>query len=226
MFKSALIALTALAFVGTASAADNGIVLSKDRKTTIATHGSSQYNPASEPAHTPSNTFSNVGWKYPNGLYFCCYGNTISGSGSAVGQTFWLAASFSPAQDATAKEIDAGVGWVEGTNKVIITLYDDNGGVPGSVLASGAADSLGVFGDCCGLATLKLRGGVALTGGATYWVSVTTDGADSDTWAAWNLNSTDQVNPVTIAVSNGGDWTNLGGSIPAPSFAVLTKKHN
>jgi hypothetical protein len=220
MLKNACIALAALAFAASSATAAgvNGATLSKDKRFTSVAHPNGNYSPARMP---PMNNkiFSNVGWKYPNGLYFCCYGNTISGSASAVGQTFWLAASFTPAEDVKVKEIDAAVGWVTGTNKVIITLYDDDGGVPGSELASGAATGLGSFGSCCSLAILDDK--VRLSGGSTYWVAVTTDGADSTTWAAWNFNSTDQINPVTVAASNGGAWTNLGGSVPAPSFAVL-----
>lgn len=221
MIKRVLVALVATAFVGAAAQAAgvNGATVSKDKRITSVAHGSSVYTPARMPVGAGKLIWSNIGYKYPNGLYFCCYGNTISGSGSLVGQTFWLAASFTPAADATVKEIDAGVGWVSGTNNVIVTLYNDNGGVPGKVRATGAASGLTTFGGCCGLAILNDR--VAVKAGNTYWVSVTTDGADSDTWAAWNFNSTDQINGVSVATSNGGAWTNVGGEIPAPSFAVI-----
>jgi hypothetical protein len=221
MIKKVLVALAASAFLGvTAQAAGiNGATLSKDKRVTSVAHGSSVYTPARMPVGAHKLIWSNVGYKYPNGLYFCCYGNTISGSGSVVGATFWLAASFTPAADATVKEIDAGVGWVTGTNKVIVTLYDDNGGVPGKTLASGAATGLNTFGTCCGLAILDNH--VKVMGGSTYWVSVTTDGAGSDTWAAWNFNSTDQINPVSVATSDGTTWTNVGGEVPSPSFAII-----
>ncbi len=221
MIKKLLVAVAVVAFAGTAASAAgvNGATLSKDKRMTSVAHPTSGYTPAQRPFGAGKLIFSNIGYKYPNGLYFCCYGDTISGSTSAVGQTFWLAASFTPSADAVVKEIDAGVGWVSGTNKVIVTLYDDNGGIPGKVLATGSATGLTSFGSCCGLAILGDH--VRVTGGATYWVSVTTDGANSTTWAAWNLNSTDQINPVTIAASDGTTWTNLGGSIPAPGFAVI-----
>jgi hypothetical protein len=223
MIKRVLVALAATALVGAAAQAAgvNGATVSKDKRITSVPHGSTVYTPARMPVGTHKLIWSNVGFKYPNGLYFCCYGNTISGSGSVIGETFWLAASFTPAEDATVKEIDAGVGWVTGPNKVIVTLYDDNGGVPGNTLASGSATGLTTFGTCCGLAILDNH--VKVTGGNTYWVSVTTDGATSSTWAAWNFNSTDQINPVSVATSDGTSWTNVGGEIPAPSFAVIGK---
>ena len=166
--------------------------------------------------------FSNVGFKYPNGLYFCCYGNTISGSGSVIGATYWVAMGFTPAADADLKEIDVGVGYVTGTNKVIISLYDDNGGVPGNVIKKWSQTGLGNFGACCQIEVGKTRG-IHVTAGTPYWVAVTTDGADSDTWAAWPFNSTDQINPVPLAVSNGAGWSAAGGSVPAPNFAVIGK---
>jgi len=226
MISKALVVAAAFAIASTATMAAgvNGATASKDKRITSVPSGSSHYTPAQLPGKTPNVIFNNIGWKYPNGLYFCCYGDTISGSTSQIGQTFWLAASFSPSEDATVKEIDAGVGWVSGANKVEITLYDDNGGVPGNVIATGEASALGVFGDCCGLASMRIKGGAAVTGGSTYWVAVTTDGAASNTWAAWNFNSTDQINPVSVAASNGAGWTNLGGSVPAPSFAVIASK--
>lgn len=226
MIKTTILSFAVLALAGSTAlaAGDTSYTLSKDKKTTMAAPAAPHFTPALNPGKTPNNVFSNIGYKYPKGLYFCCYGDTISGSTSQIGQTFWLAAAFTPAADATVKKIEAGVGWVSGANKVEITLYDDAGG-PGTVLATGEATALGGFGDCCKVATLKIKDGVAVTGGATYWVSVTTDGATSSTWAAWNLNSTDQIDPVTIASSDGTGWTVLGGSIPGPAFSVITTTH-
>jgi hypothetical protein len=225
MIRKAIVVLAALSFATTAALAAgvNGAYTSKDKTKTYITHpGTGVYTPAAKPPKNDNVIFSNIGTKYPNGLYFCCYGDTISGPNSLIGETIGLAASFTPAADATVHRIDTGVGWVSGTNEVIISLYDDNGGVPGNLLMSGAASNLGTFGDCCTLASLH-TGGIAVQGGHTYWVTVTTDDTDADTWAAWPFNSTDQVNAVTIAGWDGSSWTNFGGSIPGPSLAVYGK---
>jgi hypothetical protein len=82
------------------------------------------------------------------------------------------------------------------------------------------ATGLGAFGACCQIEVNKAKD-VHVTAGTPYWVAVTTDGADSDTWAAWPFNSTDQINPVPIAVNQGSGWVNAGGEVPSPNFAVI-----
>ena len=193
---------------------------SKDGRITSVAHGSAHYT--APPSLVPGKNliFSNVGFKYPNGLYFCCYGNTISGSGRVIGSTNSVAMGFTPAADADLKEIDVSVGYVTGTNKVIIGLYDDNGGVPGNLIKKWSETGLGNFGSCCQIEVGKAKG-IHVTAGTAYWVAVTTDGAGSDTWAAWPFNSTDQINAVPLAVNQGSGWTNAGGEIPAPNFAVI-----
>jgi len=222
MIRSSLLAFALTAFTASTAMAVtvNGVSASKDGRITSVPYGSTHYTPPPTLVPGKNLVFSNVGYKYPNGLYFCCYGNTISGSGSVIGSVNWVAMGFTPAAGADLKEIDVGVGYVTGTNKVIISLYDDNGGVPGNLIKKWPATGLGAFGACCQIEVNRARG-IHVTAGTPYWVAVTTDGAGSDTWAAWPFNSTDQINPVPIAVNQGSGWTNAGGEIPAPNFAVI-----
>jgi len=219
MIKRVLVALAALAFAGSAASAAGvtGATLSKDKRTTSVTAGSGHYAP---PAVLPGKSaiFSNVGTKYPKGLYFCCYGNTISGPDSVVGAAYSVALQFTPASDMTAKEIDAGVGWAAGTNAVDLAIYDDAGGVPGKMLDGGQATGLGIFGDCCTMAVANVR--AKLKGGTPYWVVVSAEG---DTWDAWAFNSTDEIDQVTAAYNDGSGWQGPFGAVPAPSFQVLGK---
>jgi len=168
--------------------------------------------------------FSNIGYKYPDGLYFCCFGNTISGPNSQIGDTIWPAAEFTPASDATIKEIDVALGWVSGANRVVINIAEDDGGVPGNVLASFPVTGLGVFGDCCQLA--QATGKVKVTGGTPYWIFISTDASSMTTWAAWPFNSTDQVDTINTAGFDGSTWTAFGPSRPAISFALFGKNHD
>jgi hypothetical protein len=223
MIRKALVVIAALAIAGTAQAAGvNGASVSKDKRTTTAQHGSTTLAPAVVPGGGKMDViFSNLGFKYPKGYYFCCYGDTISGPNSQIGSTIWVATQFTPAADASVKEIDLGVGWVSGTNKVIINIAEDDGGVPGNVLGSWPATGLGTFGDCCQLATATGIKHVKLTAGTPYWIYVSTDDSDSDTWAAWPFNSTDETDPMPVAGYDGTSWTNFGSFPPAMSFAVL-----
>lgn len=217
MIKRVLVALAALAFAGSAASAAgvNGATLSKDKRTTSVAVGSGHFSPTALPHKETA--FSNVGTKYPKGLYFCCYGNTISGPDSIVGAAYSVALQFTPASDMTAKEIDAGVGWAAGTNAVNLAIYDDAGGLPGNMLDGGQATGLGIFGDCCTMAVANVR--AKLTGGTPYWVVVSADG---DTWDAWAFNSTDEIDIVTAAYNGGSGWQ-AGGAVPAPSFQVIGK---
>jgi hypothetical protein len=219
MIKRVLVALAASALVSTTAAAGGatGVSLSKDKRITSVSQGTMHYTPAQLPRK--SIIFSNIGTLYPKGLYFCCYGDTISGPSSVIGTPYSAALQFTPATDVSVTEVDAGVGWVEGTNAVQLAIYDDNGGVPGTSLASATVKGLGTFGDCCTLAVARIKK-LPLTAGTPYWVVVSASGT---TWAAWAFNSTDEIDPVTAAYNDGTGWGAGGGAIPAPSFAVIGK---
>ncbi len=143
MIKRTLIVFAALAFASTTAiaAAPNGATLSKDKRFTSVPQGSTHYSPLQP--KKGGVIFSNIGTAYPKGLYFCCYGDTISGPSSPVGGNYAVAIQFTPASDGKVKEIDAAVGWASGTNGATIALYDDNGGVPGTQLASDDVTGLG-----------------------------------------------------------------------------------
>jgi hypothetical protein len=221
MIRKAFVVLAALALAGSAQAyGANGASVSKDKRTTTVQHGSTTYAPIARPPHKLDTIFDNIGFDYPKGLYFCCYGDTVSGPNSQIGSTVWPATQFTPAANAKVKEIDVAVGYVSGVNKVIINLAEDNGGVPGNVLGSWPATGLGTFGDCCQLATVSVSH-VKLTAGTPYWIFLSTDDTNDTTWAAWPFNSTDQVDSMVVAGFDGTSWTNFGAGVPALSFAVL-----
>jgi len=220
MIKGTLLALavTSFAVTGALAAGIPGVTVSKDKSIVSVSRGSTHYTPP--PAHVPGKNviFSNVGTKYPKGLYFCCYGNTIAGSTSELGSQNWVAMGFTPAADTTTKEVDVGVGWFAGTNQVTVGLYEDNGsGAPGKKIKDKAVSGLQTGGGCCGLAVLKVA--ADLKAGQQYWVTVTTEGAN-DTFGFWNFNSTDQIDSVPIAVNTGSGWQAGGSEVPSPSFAV------
>jgi hypothetical protein len=220
MIKRVLVAFAALALAGSAASAAgvNGATLSKDKRTTSVPVGSGHFSPTALPKKTA--IFSNVGVAYPKGLYFCCYGSTISGPNAGVGGTYSVALQFTPASDVNAKEIDAGVGLVQGVNAVDLAIYDDAGGVPGNLIDSGKATGLGTFGDCCTMAVAKVK--ASLKGGTPYWMVVSADKDGANTWAAWAFNSTDEIDIVTAAYNGGSGWS-PSGAVPAPSFQVIGK---
>jgi hypothetical protein len=219
VFSTAL----AVAMSGAAMAATiGGVTVSHDGRTVVQTKPQPHYLPALQHKKGLKTIFSNIGTDYPKGLYFCCYGSTISGPNSELAATYWAAAAFTPTADATVTEIDAGVGYVAGTNSVTLSLYTDTGGVPGTLIKSFTSGALGDFGSCCTLAVASDKKGIAVTAGTQYWLTVTTSKAEDSTFAAWSFNSTDQTVPVNEAYNDGSGWTSYSGA-PAVSFGIYGK---
>jgi len=61
-----------------------------------------------------------------------------------------------------------------------------------------------------------------LTAGTPYWVVVTTDNAETTTFGAWNLTTTEQITAVPAASNTGSGWGSYMTTL-APAFAVYSK---
>ena len=84
-----------------------GIILTRNGEVTSVTRGSGLY--VAPPAHDAGATvvFSNVGTKYPLGLYFCCSGATALGPHQRSGiPVLWPAMQFTPSADISVTEFD------------------------------------------------------------------------------------------------------------------------
>jgi hypothetical protein len=224
MSKTLLAAVVAAAVcVPAVRAADtSNVSLSSDHRMTTAMHPVASGD-ASQSYAIPKGLkplFNNIGIDYPKGRYIASQGWTISGPASIIGQQFWIGAQFTPKASGMVNEVDVAVGYVTGTMGVTVSLYTDAGGVPGTLLGSFKAKHLPTFGSCCRVERAFSGVGTPVTGGDPYWVTVTTDDATADEWAAWNSNDVDQVDPITAAANDGAGWapTQL---LPAPSFAVI-----
>jgi hypothetical protein len=203
--------LAVLAFsLNALAAGKNGVVLSKDGRMATATKSSSKIVAQNINKDDTSLTkiFNNISI-YPFARYFCCYGWTIAGPSSSIGQV-WLAAPFTPAANVTATKVEVSAGWFGGTNKLVIAIYSDRGGVPGKSLVSRRVSNLFNFGTCCTLSTASFKAGVALRGGKQYWVVMSTDSSDADFEGAWAINTTDD-RSYTFAVNTGSGWSTTSG---------------
>jgi hypothetical protein len=221
-----LICLVALTLVGVAALAlgssHNGIVTTSDGKYVIATKGPSTFTLAEGDSDAALTTIAGNLSKYPFGVYFCCYGNTIAGPNAGFGHTYWAAMGFTPTANATVTKLKASVGFVVGVNQVVLGLYSDSNGVPGSPLLNKRTklNSLGNFGSCCLLGVVNDAAGIPVTAGTPYWVVVSTDAKSATTFAAWAFNSTDMRQTVNrVAGYVDGTW-NSGTGLQA-GFAVL-----
>jgi hypothetical protein len=234
MCKKTLLTLTvlALASVTAFAASKDGVVVSQDGRMTIATkpvHSAATRTPSDDAGLVK--IVDNLGAAYPKGEYWCCEGATIFGPTAASGAPeFWEAAAFTPTADHTVAKIEVAVGFVEGTNGVVLTINKDASGVPGTVIKSFQLSGLPTFGSCCTIEKVSLSAGIPVKANTQYWIVLKTNAKESNTWAAWNVNDTDQVDPAPTAFwcsdDKGGQcsvndkWV-AGESQPGLAFAVL-----
>ncbi len=217
-------AMTAALSTAAVAATTPGISLSLDKKTVIAApHGSQKFAPYIARKPKAATIYSNLATAYPDGLYFSGEGATLCGPTCAIGESISVGGGFTPTANATATSVDAAVGYIEGTDSITLAIYSDDNGVPGTVLWSGVASTLPTFGDCCGLATANIKGGLALTANTPYWLVATTDKKESTTFAAWNLATTNQVTGAPEAFNdNDTGWESYSSTLP-PAFAIYSK---
>lgn len=124
--------------------------------------------------------------------------------------------------------IDLAISLVAGQNRIFIDVYTSIGGLPGVLIDSAVIeDQMGTFGDDNPLIVALFDGSTVLNDGEQYFVTASTD---SNSWAAWNLNSVGDVGLHTFR-KNLGDWAagdNVRGAfrvkgtlVPAPGVLAL-----
>jgi len=231
MRKKILLTLTVLALASVTVLAANreGVVVSKDGRTTIATKRTPSVT-RTEP-NDPSlvTIYDNIATAYPKGSYWCCEGYTIMGPANLLGfPEYWQAGAFTPSANHTVTKVEVAVGFVEGTNGLVLGLYNDAGGVPGKAIKTWALSGLPTFGSCCTVEARTDSVGIPVTAGTQYWIVLKASAKETTTWAVFNVNDTDQVDPQVTAVycsglcSPNNKWV-ASHTTPGPAFAVLGK---
>jgi hypothetical protein len=165
---------------------------------------------------------------FPFGVFFALYNYYVTGANNTIGvPEYWQGVPFTPSANVLVKEVDASVVWAEGTNEVVLSIYNDANGLPGKAVHTWHVKNLASFGSCCHLAKGKSTLGIALTGGKQYWVVAKTDSTNSDVFDGWDLNTTDmRSHPIasycsgtaTQCGSNNNKW--FPGNAILPGFAV------
>jgi hypothetical protein len=105
-----------------------------------------------------------------------------------------------------------------GANQINLNLYEDSGGVPGTLLAGPVTVAdLPDYGTCCTLAIANFSS-VAVSGGAQYWVVADTPltGTGSDSFALWDF----VITTIPVAATNGSVWELIDGDL-RPAGEVL-----
>ena len=181
--------------------------------------------------------FSNLATAYPDSLYFCCESLLETGP-TAVPGVFpesWNAAAFTPSSDIMLKEIDLPLSYYQGTNVIVVVLYDDSGNLPGNVIKKYQVENMPPPVACCGLVQVNDRKGTPLVAGKQYWIALETNKRDEDVLLGWNMNTTEQITMIREAgycsddIAHSGtcqsinDTWGLDNGLPEVAFAVYGK---
>lgn len=132
-----------------------------------------------------------------------------------VGTDQWIGIPFTNKVADHATTIQAAIGYISGTKRVLLGIYTDNPGVgPGTLLGQGAATNIPDSGTCCTLVQVKVGGttGLALTANTKYWIVATSDDNRApDFEGVWQASYTSDIGGN---VSNAG-WFTFSGLVPA-----------
>ncbi|HEX4785264.1 MAG TPA: PEP-CTERM sorting domain-containing protein [Candidatus Sulfotelmatobacter sp.] len=149
--------------------------------------------------------------------YNASVGLTIAGAQSGPKFVEWGEA-FTSNSKFDLTEIKMALGQFTGVNGVRVSLDINNGGGPGTSLASWTFVGLPQFGSTnSAVQTESFANGIVLQAGQRYWLVATPFAAS--TQAVWNLNSTGVVG--LGAVNFGSVW--LTATVPSGAFEVLGK---
>jgi hypothetical protein len=194
-----------------AQASTDGVIRLNGGRNAILMRAPSQpFTPAVAPASKLVKIYSTLGTG--DHVY-----STLSGIGilgTDTGQPFpeMVANGFRPKTDHIVTEIQVGATHYQGTNALVISLNQDNHGVPGKALHTWHFSNLPAIWSCCTLQTAKYAKGIKVQKGKLYWVVLRPNQQFQDTWDIWADN---------VAEKQGRMWANNTGSGWNASYQVL-----
>jgi hypothetical protein len=181
-----IVTLASLTTLAQDNPQSRGIVTINGGRQTVVLRGQSKVVTPAPPEPNLKKIYSNLGTG--TNVYNCCSGWTMSGPTSLIGHEWDTATAFTPKTAATLVRIRVAIEYVAGTNGATVTLNTDSNGQPSTkVLHKWNFSNLHAAGSCCQLSTGNAKKGIKLRKGKQYWLVGTTP---SDTWDAWNENST------------------------------------
>ena len=140
--------------------------------------------------------FDNMNRTNPPVTYNCCQGFSIEGQQNlGAGPLVAIAVAFTSHVSANLTEIDLPISYYSGTNGISVALYNDQLGVPGTIVKSWTFTNLPSFNSCCAFVA-AISPGTHIYAGRKYWVVVRTDFSTLNTTVIWNLNATDPTTPM------------------------------
>jgi hypothetical protein len=213
VISGVLVCLVMLALANVAAwaqASDAGVVTLNGGRNTVLMKAPSQSITAAVPASSKLiKIYSNLG--KGDKAYDAIAGVGVLGTDAGQPWPESVACGFKPKADHTVTEVQVGATYLQGTNTLVLSLNQDNKGIPGKALHTWHFNGLPTFGSCCTLQTGKYAKGIKVKKGRLYWVVLQPQKQFQDTWDIWNNNFAETQ----------GTWSNNIGSGWNTSFQVL-----
>ncbi len=181
--------LVGLVLAGAAwgQAANDGVItINGGRNTMLMRAPSEPFVPAARPSSNLVEIYSNLG--KGTKVYNAISGYGILGPDAGQPWPQSVGCGFRPKADHTVTEIQVGATWVQGTNSLVVSLNENNKGIPGKALHTWHFSNLPVFGHCCTLQTAKYAKGIPVKKGKLYWVVLSPQQQFKNTYGVWNNN--------------------------------------
>ncbi len=141
------------------------------------------FTPASAPPSNLVKIYSTLG----KGQHVYSTHSGIGVLGTDTGEILpeMVANGFRPKADHIVTEVQVGATHLQGTNVLVVSLNQDNNGVPGKALHTWHFSDLPVVWSCCTLQTGKYAKGIPVKKGKLYWVVLRPEKKFQDTWDIW-----------------------------------------
>jgi len=176
-----------LAGAAWAQAAGDGVVtINGGRNTILMRAPSDLFVPAVTESPKLVKIYSNLGTG--SHVYNAIAGVGILGPDAGQPWPESVGCGFRPKADHMVTEIQVGATYVQGTNTLVVSLNENNKGIPGKALHTWHFSNLPTFGSCCTLQSAKYAKGIPVKKGKLYWVVLSPQQKFKDTYDVWNNN--------------------------------------
>jgi|SRR5579863_359507 len=176
-----------LAGAAWAQAAGDGVVTINGGRNTILMRAPSEpFVPAVTESSKLVKIYSNLGTG--SHVYNAIAGVGILGPDAGQPWPESVGCGFRPKADHMVTEIQVGATYVQGTNTLVVSLNENNKGIPGKALHTWHFSNLPTFGSCCTLQSAKYAKGIPVKKGKLYWVVLSPQQKFKDTYDVWNNN--------------------------------------
>jgi hypothetical protein len=177
-------AILVLASAAVWAQANDGVIRLNGGRSAILRRAPAQpFTPAALPPSNLVKIYSTLG----KGQHVYSTHSGIGVLGTDTGEILpeMVANGFRPKADHIVTEVQVGATHLQGTNVLVVSLNQDNNGVPGKALHTWHFSDLPVVWSCCTLQTGRYAKGIPVKKGKLYWVVLRPEKKFQDTWDIW-----------------------------------------